>query len=170
MKRQPKETRDLLVADAGPLIALAKCGQLELLEQLFERVHVPQAVVDEVLMGGHWPEMPFLKTYLQTEAQVHASLDNPLVQQLRGYLHEGETQAIALANELPATLLIDELQGRRVAQERSIIVVGALGVLLRAKRLGLIERLKPCIVRMRSNGYALSEGLIAQVLQLAGES
>lgn len=163
------QSRDLLVSDAGPLIALAKCGQLQLLARLFDVVHVPQAVVDEVLKGGHWPETPILHQFLKQQTEIHADRENLLVQELRGDLHEGETQAIALASELSAMLLIDELQGRQVAQERGVQVVGTMGILLQAKRAGLIQRVQPSIDHIRNHGYALSNALIAQVLRLAGE-
>jgi predicted nucleic acid-binding protein len=166
---QPDQARALLVADAGPLIALAKCGHLALLPALFETVHVPQAVVDEVLLGGNWPETPAMRAYLQSQPRVHPSLENALVQQLRVHIHEGETQAIALAEKLPATLLIDEQRGRRWAQEHGVRVVGTLGILLRAKRTAHLDHIKPSILHMREHGYALSDSLVVQVLQLAGE-
>lgn len=168
MKR-PMQSRDLLVSDAGPLIALAKCGQLGLLVKLFDVIHVPQAVVNEVLKGGHWPEMPTLFQFLNHQTEIHADQETPLVQELRGDLHEGESQAIALASVLPAMLLIDELQGRYVAQQQGAQIVGTMGILLQAKRAGLILRVQPSIEHIRNHGYALSNALVAQVLRLAGE-
>jgi len=40
-------TKPVIVADAGPLIALAKCGQLALLSQAFGHIHLVRAVLRE---------------------------------------------------------------------------------------------------------------------------
>lgn len=55
-------------------------------------------------------------------------------------LDEGEAQAIQLAEELKARLLlIDDRRGRMVAEKRGIVTTGTLGVLLAGARYGLID-------------------------------
>ncbi len=161
----------LLVADAGPLIVLAKCDQLPLLTALFSSLHVPQAVVQEVqevFRGGDWPEIPRLRDFI-AQATLHESIQDDWVADLRLDLHEGETQALALAKNLNALVLMDEAHGRRIAAKHAIAVIGTLGLLLRGKQKGLIPLVRPVMEQMRREGYMLGESLVGQVLALAGE-
>ncbi len=158
----------LLVADAGPLIILAKCNQLHLLTTLFSTLHLPKAVVDEVLLGGDWPEIPELRKFIQS-ATVHADINNEWVADMRFALHEGEIQAMALAKKFDALVLMDEAHGRRVATMNSVAVIGTLGLLLRAKRRGLIDLVQPVVAQMRQYDYTLGESIVDQILRLAGE-
>jgi predicted nucleic acid-binding protein len=75
-----------------------------------------------------------------------------------------------LAERLNATLLVDDAVARSVAVNRGLPVIGTLGVLLRAKRDGLVDQLLPLIDRMESLGMFISVDLRAQVLHLAGEA
>lgn len=161
-------TEGLLVADAGPLIILAKCKQLHLLTALFSTLHLPQAVVDEAVLGGDWPEIPELRDFIQ-RATVHASIDDEWVSDQRFVLHEGEIQAMALAKKFNALVLMDEAHGRRVASQNSVAVIGTLGLLLRAKRRGLIPLVQPVVAQMKQFDYTLSELIVNQILRQAGE-
>ncbi len=67
-------------------------------------------------------------------------------------------------------LLIDERRGREVARRRGVPVVGLAGALLAAKRSGLLESLEPVLSDLSQQGYRLADGLVAEVLRLAGEA
>ena len=84
---------------------------------------------------------------------------------------DSQAKAIALALELSADyLLIDETEGRGIARSMGIRITGLLGVLLRAKQDGHIERVRPCIDRLVIEArFRLSEDLIKAVLYQAGE-
>ncbi|MEA3643310.1 MAG: DUF3368 domain-containing protein [Lamprobacter sp.] len=89
---------------------------------------------------------------------------------LRQVLDAGESAAILLAQALACRfLLIDERRGRAMARRRGIPVVGVAGVLLAAKRRGLLETVKPVLLALSHQGYRLSDALITEVLRLAGE-
>ena len=89
---------------------------------------------------------------------------------LRLQIHAGEAEAIALASEVEADLLIDEREGRKLAEQAGLKVTGTLGVLLRAKQMGAILAVKPEIRALRERaGFFLSAGLQARVLASAGE-
>ena len=83
----------------------------------------------------------------------------------------GEAEAIALSLEINAdVLLIDEIKGRREAAGRGIEVTGLIGVLLDAKKAGLIELVKPEIDRLVTEAcFWLSPQLISTALRKAGE-
>ena len=85
------------------------------------------------------------------------------------FLDEGEAEAIQLARELQATIIIDERRGRRIAKSLGLKVRGTLGILLELKRKGLIDAVKPFIRKMLEKGYYLSEELVEEVLRAADE-
>jgi hypothetical protein len=157
----------ILIADASALIALATCDQLELLDQLFGSVLVPPAVFAEVTVSGR-PQSGRLQTYLT--GKVHR-IDLHHFVQLDAFADLGETQAMQLYKQLAADfLLIDDKRGRRIARINQIRAVGSLGVLLQAKRVGLIDRIAPALADIAASPVHISETLRATVLSLAGES
>jgi predicted nucleic acid-binding protein len=79
-------------------------------------------------------------------------------------LGEGEREAIALALELHAdVLLLDDKKARRIAQEQGVSVAGTLGLLKVAHDRGLIE-MPDAIHRLRCQGFRLSDQLARQIL------
>jgi len=108
----------LLVSDASPLIALKHMEILEKLNTLFQIVMVPPAVIRElnVKEGEYFANLRFLK--------IENSGDVRLVKALRLMVDEGEAEAIALALERNAFLLIDDLKGRKVARSLEVEILG----------------------------------------------
>jgi predicted nucleic acid-binding protein len=95
-----------------------------------------------------------------------------VVRALQGELDDGEAEAIALAVELQAELiLIDERRARAVATRLGLNVVGVLGVLVEAKHRALVPHLKPILDALITRaGFRVSPPLYERVLQAAGES
>jgi len=158
-----------LVINTGPLIALtAALGDLTVLRELYARVTVPFAVCQEI-------EATNASRFAAAEFQVAGWLDKQTSPQrvsafLRNALDPGEAAVIQLAlSDAIETVCIDETVGRRVARLHGLKITGSLGILLRAKREGLISELRPAVERMRSHGIRLGNGLIAAVLRHAGE-
>jgi len=85
-------------------------------------------------------------------------------------LHAGEREAIALAKERGAQLLIDEIRARQTASELGIEVIGTLRILAEAKELRHIDFVRPIIVRMQSEGYRFNRALIRHFLERVGEA
>ncbi|PWQ95465.1 DUF3368 domain-containing protein [Leucothrix pacifica] len=161
--------RSIIVADAGPLIALAKLEQLELLHEIFSEVHVPETVYLEVTHHQARDDAQLLTSFIKASAELHPVLENSFVEELSQSLDDGEVQALALAQSLECGVLMDEARGRKIADYYEISVVGMLGVLLQAKQLGLIESVKPLIYQLQKANYRLSTGLVSKVLSLAKE-
>lgn len=156
----------ILVADCSALIALATCDALSLLDGLFGTVVVPEAVYREAVVGGK-PEAEQLRVYLNGRVR---ALDPERTILLDGFSDPGETEAMLLYRQLQADcLLIDDRRGRRMARINNIQIIGSLGVLLSAKRAGLIEAVKPYVQRLSASDLYLSDGLISTVLEIAGE-
>ncbi len=145
----------IVVPDAGPLIYLAGAGQLDLLPQLF----------DEVVVAGAG-----LVGAAEVEAAAWLRVDEtPPDSSLVSALDPGEAAAIPLAERLGATLLADDSNARSIAQKRGLMVIGTLGVLLAAKRRGLVVEVNTILDRMRVMGMFVSDPLRERVLKLSGE-
>ena len=93
-----------------------------------------------------------------------------LVNALQVELDKGEAEAIALAQELAADLLlIDEHLGRAAATRLGVRIIGLLGVLIEAKHRGLILEVKPLVDALMNLGFRVKHDLYQRVLQAAGE-
>ena len=89
---------------------------------------------------------------------------------LRQQVGSGESEAIVLALESTADLLIiDDAKGRRIAEAYGIPAVGSIGVLIQAKKRGIIEAVKPDLDAIRQAGLRMNDHLYAQAMRLAGE-
>ena len=163
-------SRPVVVSDAGPLIALAGCNQLELLVAVFEAVHIPQFVFDESTGDSARRGATSIAAFVQAHAQLHPSRDDAVYTAAVSYLDEGEAQALSLARALGCAVLIDERRGRKAADRLGIPLFGVLGVLLQAKRIGALECIAPVLQQIQGNGYRISSALIDAALGLAGEA
>ena len=161
----------VVVADTGPLIALARIGRIELLRRLYGRIVVPPAVHSELAVDSNRPGAKvlagaFAAGWIVVETVVHSGVR----QELDQILGPGEAEAIALAEqEDPRFLLIDDARGRRTTRARGIPVVGVAGVLLVAKSRGELAAVSPDLHRLSDAGYRLSSRLVAVTLDRADE-
>ena len=160
----------LVAADASPLIGLAAAGAFDLLRGLFDRVTVTAAVRDEVLAGGGRPGAREL-----IEAIEGGWIEVVTVRLNRNHftdLGAGEASTLVLAIEHSGRCLVlmDEPLGRAHARAHGIAVIGLAGVLLAAKRAGLVSSVGPLLERLESSNFRLSEELIRTVLEEAGEA
>ena len=159
----------MIVADAGPLIAFARMEQLDLLRQVVETLVIPDAVYEELV--GRGTARPGAQEVMQGGwIQRKTVTDRDAVAQLPRVLHAGEREAIVLAQELHAQLLIDEQRGRDVAIGRGLEVVGILRIVADAKQRGLIPMVRPLVDQLRAIGYWLDEErVIRPFLEEMGE-
>ena len=163
----------VVVADAGPLIGLARIDQLSLLTSLYGPVLVPETVLVELRADSGRPGSRTLSNALaQGEIQTGQLAEGHQAElaRLRLLLDVGEASAILLAEQVGCRfLLIDERRGREIARRRGLPVVGLGGVLLAAKRLGLLQSVRPALIELSQEGYRLSDALITEILHLANE-
>lgn len=161
-----------LVADTGPLIGLARVRHLHLLESLFTEVVVPPEVHRELRIKERRPGSQALEKALEegwlsvTPLATGSREPAPLTQAL----DVGEVEAIRLAEERSAILLIDDRRGRAAAKRRGLRIVGTGGVLLAAKKAALLPRVAPVLRALEDSGYRLSPALVGRILQIADES
>jgi len=101
-------SQPVVVSDSGPLIALAGCGQLDLLVAVFETVHVPQVVLDETTADRSRPGAVDIVDFVQARVQVHPNRSDAIYVASIAHLDEGEAQALSLARALGCGVLMDE--------------------------------------------------------------
>ncbi len=160
----------IIVSDASILINLAIIKQLELLNSLYGKVVIPDAVFNEIVLKGAGKpgaqEIPMLDWI-----EVKSCQDVNMVNHLLNEVDLGEAEAITLSLEIQANLLlIDEKLGRQKAKEFNIKTVGLLGVLLDAKNQGVVLSVIVMMDRLRIEAnFRIGELLYQQVKKLAGE-
>ena len=160
----------IVIADTSVLLNLELVGQLQLLRSLFGSVIIPPAVQAEferlAATNGRFAGL-ILPGWVQTKSLLATDLtDDPFAQ-----LDPGESAAIRLAIELHAdALLMDESEGRAVAQAQGLRTIGIVGILIQARHAGLLAAIRPVIEDLRNRAkFRLSDALIRQALSLCQE-
>jgi predicted nucleic acid-binding protein len=161
----------IVVSDTSPVLNLARIGRLQLLALLYHQVLIPSAVYDE-LTASKSDLPPAIDLAAQPWLIVATANDQKRVQELREDLDRGEAEAIVLAIERRADLLlVDERRGRRAASAAGLTVTGLLGVVARAKQAGLIDLAKPVLDELiQIARFWIGPELYAEVLAELGES
>ena len=157
----------ITVANASPLIALARIDQLSLLRSLFQVVAIPEAVWREVVIQGQG--RPAVELIPQAEQQGwlrrQQVKDTFAVAALQSNLGDGEAEAIVLAQELNASwVLMDDDLARAHAIRLGLPVKGTAGILLTAHYAGLISDLKTTLDQLRSRGFWISDRIYHAIL------
>ena len=156
-----------IFSNTTPLIALSCIRQLTLLPQLFGRIHVAESVHAECMEGGPIA-VPDLKGLSWITV---VSDENVLTLPVQFELDRGEQQTIALALKHTADMVImDERIGRRVAEYFGLHVTGTLGILAKAKALGLIATFYATAMNMREEGIYFNAALVSRLAQHLGEN
>lgn len=153
----------VVIADAGPLIALAKIKQLHLLPVLFTTVSITQAVVDEYLRS-QISDAVLIKQAL--ESSWLKCVDNPVFKHpLSKSLGLGEQSSIeyALQADTKTLLILDDALARKQALRRELAVVGTAALLFAAQRKELISDAEFLIAELNQIGYRISTAVIAQL-------
>lgn len=160
-----------IVINTGPVIALvAATGSLDWLAELYRCVLIPHEVMSEISAGGSAnPEAVALQAAIGVVRILEPAESISLA--LLHELDRGEASVIhtALAQGI-TTVAIDEKAGRRIARLHGLKVTGSLGILIKAKKEGVIDNMAECITRMTRQGIWISPALIQQALASAGES
>jgi len=150
-----------VVSDSGPLIALERIQQLQLLPALFTRILIPPAVEKEVACLRKLPRWVLVQPLTQPPRLGRPGLS----------LGAGEREAIGLSLEIAAArLLVDDKAARRLARSLQLPIIGTLGLLLAAKRRGLLPTVRPHLDALQGASFYLTPDLYRRVLADAGEA
>ena len=165
MLRVPE--RLAVISNNGPLVALWTLDLLCLLRDLYTEVLIPEEVKNEFLATGEIAREQALKNapWITT-----VTLITPLGELAQLGIHRGEAAVFALAEERGTRLVIlDDKEARRYAKRIGLPLTGTVGILLEAKRSGLIDAIKPLLNVLLENGVRLGASLVNDALQEAGE-
>ena len=145
------------VCNATPLIALARIGRLDLLRLAFEQVVIPEAVYEEVVVKGSG-RLGAAEVQRANWIQVRTVQDRQRLEELGRFLGKGETEAIILAREISAPLvLLDDHRARLLAQQEGLSAVGTLGVLKHLKERRDLDAVHPIFDDLRTAGFSMGE-------------
>lgn len=153
----------IVVSDTSPILNLAVVGSLELLRSVFGEIVLPPWVAEELDRHGILIQPNWMR--------VVAAQDREQLAELLRQLDPGEAEAIIVAVELQASLiLIDEQRGRRIAADRGLKYMGLLGVLSEAKERRFISECKPILDDMiEQAGFWIGTDLRSRFLIAVGE-
>ena len=158
-----------VVVNTTPLIALSHVSQLDVLKRLYGEIIIPEAVYRELS--------------IKTESICKKAVDNSLEwiriksinnemakAMYKTQLHDGEVEVMILSKEIAAdVVIIDDANAKKHAKYLGLPVTGTLGVLIKAKREGYINELKPIFSQMVENGIFISQSLMESCLKKVGE-
>ena len=153
-----------VVSDSTPLIALARINRFHLLQELFGELTIPSAVYAEVVTAG---EGRVGSEALRNANWIHCCPVNnrALVTFLKISLDDGEAEALALTQETGADLLLmDDGEGRRIAEAVGIKLTGTIGLLLRYYQ-GYPQRSKEALDELMAQGFRLNKTVYAKILE-----
>lgn len=157
-----------IVVNAGPLISLARIGQLDLLPKLFGEIIVPAAAYREVTQDQSLPGAAAIQK--AEWIRVAEVSDRAAVERFSFWLDAGESEVLVLAQELEITAAIDERRGRNIAAALGLPQTGTVGILLTAKRAGLIPLVAPLLNQLSASGVRISSRLHEEARRLADEA
>jgi predicted nucleic acid-binding protein len=162
--------RKIVLADASPLIALARVGGLPWLRKLFRTVSITNAVRDEATGA---PELPGAIAIAAALKQgwirvLRRAWSEPPLPRLD--IGEASTLRAALALGAGSLVLLDDLEARREAQRLGILITGTAGIVVEARQAGLIPAARPIFSRLADEGFHLGDDLVRAVLSELGEN
>jgi predicted nucleic acid-binding protein len=159
---------NVFIADSGPIISFARAGFLDLLRGVIGELWIPGAVYEDIVVKGKGK--PGSEEVRQAEWIKRKEIeDKNKLELLALELGQGEKEAIVLAEELKAILIIDDRKARLEAERKGIQTIGTLWIVKEAKDKGLINKAKQAGDKLRDTGLRLKEELYHQFLKEMGE-
>lgn len=150
-----------MVADSGPLIALTQIGHLHVVELVYTQVLIPPSVAVEVS-----PSIPRRPAWMSVLPVSKAEPDFSVC----SAIDPGERDAIRLALELEVgALLVDDYAARTCAERLGLTVTGTLGLLARAKHLGIVPEVLPLYRGLAQSRFFMSDAIVRALLVSVGE-
>ncbi len=141
MFQEPK----VIISDTSCFIILSKIGELNLLHELYGQILTTSIIASE--FGETLPEW----------VTIREVCDNDKLQLLEFHIDRGESSAIALALEIPESVLIlDDFKARKMAQHLGLTYTGTIGVIIKTKLNGIIPSIKPYLEKIKATNFRIS--------------
>jgi uncharacterized protein len=153
-----------VISNSTPIIALLKIDRLDILESLYEKIIIPEAVNEELC----FKDSDLLKSHEFIEIVKVKNIEAKKMYQTA--LHKGEVEVMMLAQEINADLcIIDDQLARKYAEYIGLKITGTIGIILKAKQKNIINEVKPFVEKMIKNGIYIDEKLKDLILDIANE-
>lgn len=148
----------IIVPDTSCLIFLEKIGEIQILKELYSRVVTTNEITNEYIYS-----LPkWIKISDAREKQYQKVLEQ--------IVDKGEASIMVLALETAESVVaIDDLKARKLAKSLDLQVTGTLGIIVKAKKAGLIKSTKECITKLREVDFRISEKIAKEIIKLSGE-
>jgi predicted nucleic acid-binding protein len=161
--------RKVVLADASPLIALARVGGLPWLRKLYKTISITKEVRDEATGARELPGAVAIaaavkRGWIRVLRQEWSELPLPLLD-----IGEASTLRAAITSGPGTLVLLDDLQARREAQRLGIAMTGTAGIIVEARQAGLIPAAGPVFARLAEEGFHLGDDLLQAILAELGE-
>lgn len=156
----------IVVSNASPLIDLAIIKRFDLLQEVFGKIYIPEAVYREIAIEGKGKVgAKEVEAGLNKWIEKKKAEDTMAIQALVTNLGDGEAESIVLGLELNADiLLINEKKARKIAKFMGLRVMGTIGLLKLVKRRGITIDLKVAIDTLKKKGFRISGELYQEVV------
>jgi predicted nucleic acid-binding protein len=150
---------NIVISDTSCLILFHKIDHLEILLKVYQNIVTTPQIASEF---GH---------ALPSSIKVISVKDQKYLDFLSTQVDLGEASAIALAKELDSSLIIlDELKGRKLAKKLGLKITGSLGIIHKAKELGIIAAIKPILDKISETNFRISDKILTELLLLNNEN
>lgn len=147
-----------VITDASCFIILHKLEKLDLLQKVYGSV----STTPEIALEFAEP--------LPDWVTVEVVLDRKYVEFLETIVDKGEASALALAKEVESPLLIvDDLKARKLATKLNLKFTGTLGVINKAKQMGVIEKIKPVLDQLLATNFRIADRILEELLSRNNE-
>lgn len=149
---------EIIISDTSCLILLSKIDEIDILKQVGSSVYITPEIKNEI--GTELPKWILVKRPKDKHYQKILELD----------LDEGEASAIALSLEFSnPVLILDDKKARKTAEKLNVRYSGTFGLILKAKQIGKVKKIRPLIEKIKRTNFRFSEKLLQAVLNEAGE-
>ncbi len=149
---------DIVISDTSCLILFDKIGEIELLKSVYDTIITTPEIAEE--FGEVLPI--WIKIEIVKDKKYQLFLETQV--------DKGEASAMALAKEIDNTLiLLDDLKARKLARKLHLNYTGSLGVINKAKQLGIINSVKPFIKKLLETDFRISDNVVLEFLKINNE-
>lgn len=155
------------VINASPLILYARIDRLDLIERLAPGIILSEKVIEEVWDGAHIDStanaaLNWAAKYRQPNIPIPASVAH-------WDLGAGESQVISYCLQGAHWGVLDDQMARRCISTHGLLMIGSLGIILRAKMCGLVEEARPWVSKLRAANMYVTDELVERSLSAIGE-
>ena len=159
---------DNFILNASPIILLGKADLLKTISPLAKSWIIPKGVVEEIEKKRSIETYLSCLSYNSKVIQESSSTTHPMI--AAWDLGQGESEVLTLALEKDGVcVVLDDLQARKCAALFDIPLIGSIGLIILAKRKGLIDLAKPKIERLKAAGLHIDNTMLDRIYMRIGE-